>query len=160
MMRIGQGWDSHRLDTGRKLMLGGVEVPYHQGLAGHSDADALLHAVTDALLGAAGLPDIGRQFPDNDPAYEGADSLKLLQITGELLRQGGWRVNNIDSTIIAQQPRLTEYLPAMAANIAVALGVDISRVSVKAKTAEGLGPAGEGLSMEALAVALVEDSHG
>jgi len=156
MIRVGQGWDSHRLATGRALRLGGVEIPADQGLLGHSDADVLLHAVIDALLGAAGLPDIGRQFPDTDPAYAGISSLQLLERTAALLAAAGWQVVNIDSTVIAQQPRLAPYLERMRANIAGALRVRADQVSVKAKTAEGLGPAGQGQSMEATAVVLVE----
>jgi len=156
MIRVGQGWDSHCLAEGRALRLGGVMIAFDRGLLGHSDADVLLHAVIDALLGAAGLPDIGSQFPDTDPAYAEISSLTLLERAGAALAAAGWQVVNIDSTVVAQQPRLTPYLDRMRANIAAALAVPMAQVSVKAKTAEGLGPAGQGRSMEAMAVVLVE----
>ena len=135
-MRIGHGYDVHRLVEGRKLILGGVEIPYELGLLGHSDADVLLHAVSDALLGAAGLGDIGRHFPDTDPAYKGADSGKLLAIVGEKIAAAGYRVGNIDVTMIAQRPKLKDYIPQMQQNIADRLGIDPYRVNVKATTEE------------------------
>ena len=155
-MRIGHGYDVHRLVKDRKLILGGVEVPYEMGLLGHSDADVLTHAVMDALLGAAGLGDIGKHFPDHDPAYAGADSLVLLDHVAGLLRARGWRVGNVDSTILAQRPKLAPYIPAMRQRIAAALGIDSGQVSVKATTEEGLGFTGKGLGMAAHAVALLE----
>ena len=154
-MRIGQGFDAHALKTGRKLVLGGVTVPHDKGLEGHSDADALLHAVCDALIGAAALGDIGRHFPDSDPRYKDIDSRELLRTTAALLAQNGWRVVNIDATVIAQAPRLTPHLPQMAANIAADLGVPASDVSVKAKTTEKLGFTGRGEGIAAEAVALI-----
>ena len=138
-MRIGQGYDVHKLVEGRKLILGGVEIPYEKGLLGHSDADVLVHAVMDALLGAAALGDIGQHFPDTDPRYEGISSIELLKKVGELLEEKGYVVENIDATIIAQRPKLLNYRPKMAENIAQALHLDVSRVSVKATTEEGLG---------------------
>jgi 2-C-methyl-D-erythritol 2,4-cyclodiphosphate synthase len=153
--RIGQGWDTHALVADRKLMLGGVQVPYEKGLLGHSDADVLLHAITDALLGAAGLGDIGRHFPDTDPQFKGADSIVLLQEAAKRVRAAGWQIGNIDSTIIAQAPKLAPHIAAMCERIAAALSVDVSQVNVKAKTAEKMGPVGEGLSMEASAIALL-----
>ncbi len=153
--RIGEGWDTHALVPGRKLMIGGVEVPHATGLLGHSDADVLLHAIIDALLGAAGLGDIGSHFPDTDPRFKGADSVVLLRETGRLLGARGHRIGNIDSTVVAQAPKLALYIPAMRARIAEVLGLDTARVNVKAKTAEKLGPVGQGLSMEARAVALL-----
>ena len=143
-MRIGQGYDVHRLTEGRKLILGGVEVPYEKGLQGHSDADVLVHAVMDALLGAAALGDIGQHFPDTDPAYEGISSIELLKHVGNLLEEKGYVIENIDATIIAQRPKLAAWRPQMAANIAAALHLDVSRVSVKATTEEGLGFTGPG----------------
>ena len=140
---------------GRRLVLGGVEVPHTLGLLGHSDADVLLHAIIDALLGAAGLGDIGSHFPDTDSRFKGADSLALLVETGRLLQQQGLRIGNIDSTIVAQAPRLAPHIPAMRARIAEALGLAPQRVNVKAKTAEKLGPVGQGLSLEARAVVLL-----
>ena len=150
-MRIGHGYDVHRLVSGRDLILGGVKIPYELGLDGHSDADVLLHAVMDALLGAAGLGDIGRHFPDTDPAYKGADSGKLLQAVGEKIAAAGYRVGNIDVTMIAQRPKLKDYIPKMAENIAAALDTDVSRVNVKATTEEHLGftGTGEGMSCQA-----------
>lgn len=153
--RIGEGWDTHALVPGRKLMLGGVEVPHSTGLLGHSDADVLLHAVIDALLGAAGLGDIGSHFPDTDVRFKGADSMLLLRETGQLLAARGYTIGNIDSTIVAQAPKLAAYIPAMRERMANALGLSASCVNVKAKTAEKLGPVGQGLSMEARAVALI-----
>ena len=143
-MRIGQGYDVHKLVEGRKLILGGVGIPYEKGLLGHSDADVLVHAVMDALLGAAALGDIGQHFPDTDPRYEGISSIELLKKVGELLEEKGYVVENIDATIIAQRPKLLNYRPKMAENIAQALHLDVSRVSVKATTEEGLGFTGTG----------------
>jgi len=155
MMRIGEGWDVHALVPGRVLILGGVRVPYSLGLLGHSDADVLLHACIDALLGGAGLGDIGRHFPDTDPAFKGADSLALLAEAMRRVRAQGYELNNLDSTVIAQAPKLAPYLGSMCAAIAKALAVDVGRVNVKAKTAEKLGPVGQGQSMEARAVVLL-----
>jgi 2-C-methyl-D-erythritol 2,4-cyclodiphosphate synthase len=155
-MRIGQGFDVHALVAGRPLVIGGVTVPYERGLAGHSDADVLLHAVTDALLGAAGLGDIGRHFPDTDPAYRGADSRELLREAARRIAAAGYRVVNVDATVIAQAPRLAEHLPRMAANIAADLGVAAGAVNVKAKTTERLGFAGRGEGIAAEAVALID----
>ncbi len=151
-MRIGTGYDVHRLAEDRKLILGGVEIPYERGLMGHSDADVLLHAVMDALLGAAALGDIGKHFPDSDPAYKGISSMALLEKVGELLAQKGFIVENIDSTIIAQAPKMRPYIDRMRGNIADALGLDAEYVSVKATTEEGLGftGAGEGISAQAV----------
>ncbi len=153
--RIGEGWDTHALVPGRKLIIGGIEVPHTTGLLGHSDADVLLHAVIDALLGAAGLGDIGSHFPDTDARFKGADSIVLLRETGRLLAERGYQIGNIDSTVVAQAPKLAAHIPAMRARIAEAVGLDVSCVNVKAKTAEKLGPVGQGLSMEARAVALI-----
>jgi 2-C-methyl-D-erythritol 2,4-cyclodiphosphate synthase len=153
--RIGEGWDCHALVPGRKLIIGGVEVAHSTGLLGHSDADVLLHAIIDALLGAAGLGDIGSHFSDTDARFKGADSMALLVETARLVAQQGYQIGNIDSTVIAQAPRLASHIPAMRQRIADALGLDASRVNVKAKTAEKLGPVGQGLSMEARAVALL-----
>ena len=153
--RIGEGWDTHALVPGRKLILGGVEIAHPLGLLGHSDADVLLHAVIDALLGAAGLGDIGSHFPDTDPRFKGADSIVLLVETGRILAEQGLRIGNIDSTIVAQSPKLASHIPAMRVRIAEALELDKRQVNVKAKTAEKLGPVGQGLSMEARAVALL-----
>ena len=154
-LRIGEGWDTHALVPGRKLVIGGVEVPHTTGLLGHSDADVLLHAIIDALLGAAGLGDIGGHFPDTDARFKGADSVVLLQETARLLAARGHRIGNIDSTVVAQTPKLAAYIPAMRARIAAVLGLDMARVNIKAKTAEKLGPVGQGLSMEARAVVLL-----
>lgn len=154
-LRIGEGWDVHALVEGRPLILGGVEIPYDKGLLGHSDADALLHAITDALLGGAGLGDIGTHFPDNDPAFKGADSFVLLQQAVEAVARAGYQLVNVDCTVIAQAPKLAPYKVAMRARIAQALGVDVTQVNVKAKTAEKMGPVGEGRSIEARAVALL-----
>ncbi len=157
-MRIGQGYDVHRLVQDRPLILGGVEVPYEKGLLGHSDADVLIHAVMDALLGAAALGDIGQHFPDTDPAYKGISSVELLKKVGELLDEKGFVIENIDSTIIAQRPKLASYRPQMAANIADALHLDVSRVSVKATTEEGLGFTGNGEGISAQAIALLTEA--
>ncbi len=154
-MRIGQGYDVHRLVESRKLILGGVEIPYEKGLLGHSDADVLVHALMDALLGAAALGDIGKLFPDRDPRYEGADSIGLLRQVAALLTSRGYRVGNCDCTVIAQRPKLAPYIPAMRGRIAEALGLEPDRVSVKATTEEGLGFSGEGLGIAAQAVALL-----
>ena len=156
-MRIGHGYDVHRLTGGRDLILGGVKIPYEQGLLGHSDADVLLHAVSDALLGAAGLGDIGRHFPDTDPRYEGADSLVLLGIVGEKVSAAGYRIGNIDVTMIAQRPKLKDHIRQMEENIASALGLDPARVNVKATTEERLGFTGAGEGMACHAVCLLEE---
>ena len=153
--RIGEGWDTHALVPGRKLIIGGVTVPHTAGLLGHSDADVLLHAIIDALLGAASLGDIGSHFPDTDTRFKGADSVVLLAEVGRLLAERGHRIGNIDSTVVAQAPKLAAYIPAMRERIAQVLGLDVGRVNVKAKTAEKLGPVGQGLSIEARAVALL-----
>lgn len=157
MLRIGHGYDVHRLVEGRKLIMGGVEIEYEKGLLGHSDADVLLHAISDALLGAAALGDIGKLFPDNDPAYEGADSLVLLSKVAGYLKEKGFGIVNIDSTIIAQKPKMGPHIDKMRANIAKAVGIDISFVSVKATTEEGLGFSGEGLGIAAHSVVLIEN---
>jgi len=154
-MRIGEGWDVHALVPGRPLILGGVQVPHTLGLLGHSDADVLLHACIDAVLGAAGLGDIGRHFPDTDPAFKGADSLALLTEAMRRVRAQGYELGNLDSTVIAQAPKLAPHIGAMCAAIAKALAVDVGQVNVKAKTAEKLGPVGQGQSMEARAVVLL-----
>jgi len=153
--RIGHGFDAHRLVEERALILGGVNIPYEKGLLGHSDADVLLHAITDALLGAAALGDIGQHFPDRDPHYKGISSLLLLEEAVKLLKTHGFLPLNIDATIIAQRPKLAAYIPAMRENIAGALGVDLSCVSVKATTTEGMGFEGEGLGISAHAVAMI-----
>ena len=155
MFRVGHGYDVHRLVEGRRLILGGVDIPYERGLLGHSDADVLVHAVMDALLGAAALGDIGKLFPDTDERYSGADSLKLLAAVMEALRGAGWSVSNIDATIIAQRPKLAPYIAEMRARIAAAAGIESSQVSVKATTEEKLGFTGEGLGIAAQAVALI-----
>ena len=151
-MRIGMGYDVHRLTEGRKLIMGGVEIPYEKGLLGHSDADVLLHAVMDALLGAAALGDIGKHFPDTDPAYKGISSMKLLQHVGELLEENKFLIENIDATIIAQAPKMRPYIDQMRENIAAALQIETDQVNVKATTEEGLGftGAGEGISAQAI----------
>lgn len=154
-LRIGEGWDVHALVPGRKLVLGGVEIAHDRGLLGHSDADALLHAITDALLGAAALGDIGTHFPDTDARFRGADSVALLQEAARKVREQGWRIGNIDSTVIAQAPRLAPHIGAMRSRIAQALELQVGQVNVKAKTAEKLGPVGQGLSIEARAVVLL-----
>jgi 2-C-methyl-D-erythritol 2,4-cyclodiphosphate synthase len=153
--RIGQGWDLHALVPGRKLIIGGVEVPFDRGLLGHSDADVLLHAIIDALLGAAALGDIGRHFPDSDERFRGADSMVLLTETARRVREQGLQIGNIDSTVIAQAPKLARYVEAMRDRIAAALDVAPSQVNVKAKTSEKLGPVGQGLAVEARAVVLL-----
>lgn len=154
-MRIGHGFDAHAFKAGRRLVIGGVEIPHDKGLEGHSDADVLLHALCDALLGAAALGDIGRHFPDSDPQYKNVDSRKLLRETGALLTQNGWRVVNLDATVIAQEPRLAPHIPRMIANIAADLGMPQAAVSVKAKTTEKLGFTGRGEGIAAEAVALI-----
>lgn len=155
-MRVGEGWDVHQLVVGRKLVIGGVEIPFDKGLLGHSDADVLLHAITDALLGAAALGDIGRHFPDTDPQFAGADSAALLAEAARRVRAQGYAIVNIDSTVIAQAPKLAPYIEAMRAAIAQALALEVGQVNVKAKTAEKLGPVGEGCSIEARAITLLE----
>lgn len=154
-IRIGEGWDVHALVPGRPLILGGVKIPHTAGLLGHSDADVLLHAITDAVLGAAGLGDIGRHFPDTDAQFKGADSSVLLQEAMRRVRAQGWELVNVDSTIVAQAPKLAPHMAAINAGVAQALGVALDQVNVKAKTAEKLGPVGMGQSMEARAVALL-----
>lgn len=156
-MRIGHGYDVHRLVEGRDLILGGVKIPYEKGLLGHSDADVLLHAVSDALLGAAALGDIGRHFPDTDPAYKGADSLKLLACVVEKIRAEGYKVTNVDVTIIAQKPKLMSYISQMQENVANTLGVTLSQVNIKATTEEHLGFTGDGSGMSCHAVCLLEN---
>jgi len=153
--RIGEGWDTHALVTGRPLVIGGVHIPYTHGLMGHSDADVLLHAITDALLGAAALGDIGKHYPDTDVQFKGADSWLLLQKVGQLLTSKGHTISNIDATVIAQAPKLANFIPAMCDRIAQALDLHSNQVNVKAKTAEKMGPVGEGLSIEARAVVLI-----
>ena len=155
-LRIGHGYDVHRLTAGRKLILGGVQVPYELGLDGHSDADVLLHAIMDALLGAAAMGDIGQHFPDNDPAYQGVSSMVLLRSVGGLLRHGGYAIVNIDATVLAQAPRLSPFIEEMRRRIADALEMDFARVSVKATTEEGLGFTGERKGIAAHAVVLIE----
>ena len=156
-MRIGHGYDVHKLVEGRDLILGGVKIPYEKGLLGHSDADVLLHAVSDALLGAAGLGDIGKHFPDTDPKYKGADSLVLLQVVAQRVKEAGYRVSNIDVTMIAQKPKLKDHIPQMVHNIAGAVGIDAGRVNVKATTEEKLGFTGSGEGMSCHAVCLLEE---
>ena len=156
-MRIGHGYDVHKLVPDRDLILGGVKIPYHVGLLGHSDADVLLHAVSDALLGAAGLGDIGKHFPDTDPKYKGADSLKLLEIVGQKVKAAGYRISNIDVTMIAQKPKLKDHIVSMKSNIAGALKLDVSRVNVKATTEEHLGFTGAEQGMACHAVCLLEE---
>jgi 2-C-methyl-D-erythritol 2,4-cyclodiphosphate synthase len=153
--RVGEGWDVHALVPGRPLVIGGVTIPHPVGLLGHSDADVLLHAITDALLGAAALGDIGAHFPDTDPVFRGADSLRLLAEAVRRVRQEGWQVGNIDCTVVAQAPRMAPYREAMRDAIARALGIEPGQVNVKAKTAEKLGPVGQGQSIEAHAIALI-----
>jgi 2-C-methyl-D-erythritol 2,4-cyclodiphosphate synthase len=155
-LRIGEGWDTHQLVAGRPLVLGGVTIPHSHGLLGHSDADALLHAITDALFGAAGLGDIGRHFSDTDPAFAGADSCALLAEAARRVRAAGWQVVNVDSTIVAQAPKMAPHIPAMRERIAAALGIAADAVNVKAKTAEKMGPVGEGRAIEARAVCLLQ----
>ena len=158
-MRIGTGYDVHRLAVGRKLVIGGVEIPFGQGLLGHSDADVLLHAVCDALLGAAGLGDIGRHFPDSSPKYKGISSLLLLKEVSRLIADAGYRVNNIDTTIVAERPKMAPHIPAMVANIAAAVDVDPSAINVKATTTEGLGFTGRGEGIAAYAVCTILNSR-
>ncbi|MBQ8508647.1 MAG: 2-C-methyl-D-erythritol 2,4-cyclodiphosphate synthase [Clostridia bacterium] len=155
VFRIGQGYDVHRLVEGRRLILGGVDIPYEKGLLGHSDADVLVHAIMDALLGAAALGDIGKLFPDSDPAYAGADSLKLAREVARLLDEHGYAIGNVDATVVAQRPKLAPHIELMRANIAMALGVDSDAVSVKATTEEKLGFTGSGEGIAAQAVALI-----
>ena len=155
MFRIGHGYDVHRLTEGRKLILGGVDIPYERGLLGHSDADVLVHAIMDAILGAAALGDIGHLFPDTDERYAGADSLKLLSEVMSVLRAAGYELGNVDSTVIAQRPKLAPHIAAMRANIAAAAGVDASQISVKATTEEKLGFTGDGSGIAAHAVTLI-----
>jgi 2-C-methyl-D-erythritol 2,4-cyclodiphosphate synthase len=159
-MRIGQGFDVHALVPGRKLIIGGVDIPFGKGLLGHSDADVLLHAITDALLGAAGLGDIGRHFPDSDLRFKDADSRQLLRETARLVEWAGFRVGNVDATVIAQAPRMAPYVAQMAANVAADLGIEASRVNIKAKTTERLGFTGRGEGIAAQAVALIERAGG
>ena len=154
-VRIGEGWDIHALVQGRKLVLGGVEIPHSKGLLGHSDADALLHAITDALLGAAALGDIGTLFPDTDSRFKGADSTVLLAEAARRVREKGFEISNVDSTVVAQAPKLAPHIAAMRARIAQVLTIGVDQVNVKAKTAEKMGPVGEGLAMEARAVVLL-----
>ena len=154
-MRIGQGYDVHRLVEGRRLIIGGVDIPYEKGLLGHSDADVLLHAVMDALLGAAALGDIGQHFPDSDERYKGISSIALLKKVGKILQENGYMIENIDSTVIAQRPKLLPYRPQMAENIAAALGIEKEQVSVKATTEEGLGFTGTGEGISAQAISLL-----
>ncbi|MCX7269714.1 MAG: 2-C-methyl-D-erythritol 2,4-cyclodiphosphate synthase [Burkholderiales bacterium] len=154
-MRIGQGWDVHALVPGRRLIIGGVPIPYHLGLLGHSDADVLLHAIIDAMLGAAGLGDIGTHFPDTDARWKNADSLVLLAACAALLKEKGWRIQNLDSTVIAQAPKLAPHIPAMREQIAAALALTVTQINIKAKTAEKLGPVGQGQSIEAQAIVLL-----
>ena len=156
-MRIGHGYDVHKLVEDRDLILGGVKIDYEKGLLGHSDADVLLHAVSDALLGAAGLGDIGKHFPDTDPKYKGADSLVLLQVVAQRVKEAGYRVSNIDVTMIAQRPKLAPHIPQMVLNIATAVGIAPDRVNEKATTEEKLGFTGEGLGMSCHAVCLLEE---
>jgi 2-C-methyl-D-erythritol 2,4-cyclodiphosphate synthase len=161
-MRVGQGFDVHQLVAGRKLVIGGVEIPHDKGLLGHSDADVLLHAICDALLGAAALGDIGRHFPDGDPKYKGIDSRQLLRHVGGLVVEKRWRVENIDATIIAEAPRMAPHIPKMVANIAADLGIDAGCVNVKATTTEKLGfiGRGEGIAAQAICLLRAEDDHG
>lgn len=154
-IRVGEGWDVHALVEGRKLIIGGVDIPFHRGLLGHSDADVLLHAITDALLGAAGLGDIGRHFPDTDERFKGADSVALLTEAARRVREQGWQIGNVDSTVIAQAPKMAPHIGAMCERIAAALGTGVAQVNVKAKTAEKMGPVGLGQSIESRAVVLL-----
>ena len=153
--RVGEGWDTHQLVTGRPLVLGGVTIPHSHGLLGHSDADALLHAITDALFGAAALGDIGRHFPDTAAEFRGADSSVLLAEAARRVRAAGWEIGNVDSTIVAQAPKMAPHIPAMRERIAQALGLAVDAVNVKAKTAEQMGPVGEGRAIEARAICLL-----
>ena len=156
--RIGEGWDTHALVAGRRLVLGGVEIAHSHGLLGHSDADALCHAITDALFGAAALGDIGHHFPDTDAQFRGADSIALLAEAARRVRAAGWSIVNVDSTIVAQAPKMAPHIPAMCARIAEALGIEAGAVNVKAKTAEKMGPVGEGRAIEARAVCLLQSA--
>lgn len=158
-MRIGHGYDVHKLVSGRKLILGGVDIPYERGLLGHSDADVLLHAISDAILGAIGEGDIGKHFPDTDPAYKGADSIKLLMHVMGLARDRGYAIGNVDATIVAQRPKLASHIPLMRENIAKALETEASRINVKATTTEELGFCGRGEGIAAYAVALLQRRH-
>ena len=155
-MRIGMGYDVHRLTEDRKLILGGVYIPYEKGLLGHSDADVLLHAIMDALLGAAALGDIGKHFPDTDPAYKGISSVELLKHVGGLLAEHGYRIGNIDATIIAQRPKMAPHIQAMRENTAKALNIDVDQINIKATTEEGLGFTGEGLGIASNAICMIE----
>jgi len=155
-LRVGEGWDTHALVTGRPLILGGVTIPHSHGLLGHSDADALAHAITDALLGAAALGDIGTLFPDTAAEFKGADSMLLLGVAYARVREAGWRLVNLDSTIVAQAPKMAPHIAAMRARLAEVLGVALAQVNVKAKTAEKMGPVGEGRAIEARAVCLLQ----
>jgi 2-C-methyl-D-erythritol 2,4-cyclodiphosphate synthase len=155
LLRIGEGWDTHQLVTGRPLILGGVTIPHTHGLLGHSDADALAHAITDALLGAAALGDIGKLFPDTAVEFKGADSMVLLAEACRRVREAGWHLVNVDATIVAQAPKMAPHIPAMRERLAEVLGVEAGRVNVKAKTAEKMGPVGEGRAIEARAVCLL-----
>lgn len=156
MMRVGMGYDVHRLTVGRKLIMGGVEIPYEKGLLGHSDADVLVHAVMDALLGAAALGDIGKHFPDTDPEYEGVSSIRLLEYVGRILEENGYVIENIDATIIAQRPKMRPYIDQMRENMAEALGIETNQVSVKATTEEGLGFTGTGEGISSHAICAIE----
>ena len=160
LWRVGEGWDTHALVEGRKLILGGVEIAHTHGLAGHSDADALCHAITDALFGAAALGDIGHHFPETDAQYRGADSLALLSEATRRVRGAGWQIGNVDATIVAQAPKMAPHIPAMVERIAACLGVAPGQVNVKAKTAEKMGPVGEGRAIEARAIALLSAAAG
>lgn len=155
-MRIGMGYDVHRLTEDRKLILGGVDIPYEKGLLGHSDADVLLHAIMDALLGAAALGDIGKHFPDTDPAYKGISSVELLKHVGGLLDEHGYKIGNIDATIIAQRPKMAPHIQAMRENTAKALNIDVDQINIKATTEEGLGFTGEGLGIASNAICMIE----
>ncbi|HRH18209.1 MAG TPA: 2-C-methyl-D-erythritol 2,4-cyclodiphosphate synthase [Aquabacterium sp.] len=154
-LRVGEGWDTHALVADRPLILGGVTIPHTHGLLGHSDADALLHAITDALLGGAALGDIGRHFPDTDPRFKGADSVVLLQEAARRVQEAGWGIVNVDATIVAQAPKMAPHITAMRECIAQALAIPVERVNVKAKTAENMGPVGEGRAIETRAVCLL-----
>lgn len=155
-MRIGMGYDVHKLTEKRKLILGGVDIPYEKGLLGHSDADVLIHAIMDAILGAAALGDIGKHFPDTDPAYEGISSIKLMEHVAGLLRENGFEIGNIDATVIAQRPKLASYIPQMRQNMADALGIEVSQINVKATTEEGLGFTGAGQGIASQAICLLK----
>ncbi|MEA4920594.1 MAG: 2-C-methyl-D-erythritol 2,4-cyclodiphosphate synthase [Clostridiaceae bacterium] len=154
-MRVGNGYDVHRLAEGRRLIIGGVDIPYEKGLDGHSDADVLTHAIIDSLFGAAALPDIGTHFPDTDPQYKGADSILLLKRTGEIINEKGFRIGNIDTIIVAQRPKMMPHIPLMRETIANALQLDVNRISIKATTEEGLGFTGTGEGISAYSTALI-----